>query len=654
MNGDPPWGPLGPGLLGIDWGVVLQPATRLDPYLLWYDTTPGSADLPLVLELAQPINRELLSALNEIGLRVTPHYIDWRLANGAAPRYVTATCPDHAAARRLFESVAAGTCPVLRYELGIGVPNPDYSPERASGNTDAAVHAPPNQAWQPAAPIAPVDQRNIVGFIDYGCAFIHRHFDRDDQGTLRVHALWNQEQEIAPATPNQPQLGWKHTERFARGWWVHAPMLQGFRDAHGHAGAIDELSCYRNAQYDPALRQATHGTFVMDVATGFPNPLRPTDRAGRHEDPIVFVQLARRFAGRQVAGLLRAHVLDAAHFIALHLGARQRAVVNLSYGGYCGPHDGSSILERALDELIDSFDGRLALIVPSGNAFNQDIHAQLKLRPDRSSAITWEILPDDPSDSIVELWWPQGATPRMRVTDPAGQPSPWLGPGAASRLERNGQTAALLCITSRPCQAQSGSMALLAVSPTAFGAAPYGRWRLEIENAGGTGDITVDAWCERDDPVLGGEGGPRQARFVDHIEPTGTLNALAHGRSTVVVGGYTIDDAGTSPLPGPVAMLSGTGPGRGLQGRIRQAGTGLWGPQVLGIADNTFQDGVPAAAVISDDEVRLSGTSVAAAHYTRAYIDHDFHKPPSAKTSPHAALANAGHPDDLLGIPRVI
>ena len=40
---------------------------------------------------------------------------------------------------------------------------------------------------------------------------------------------------------------------------------------------------------------------------------------------------------------------------------------------YWGPHDGSSSLERALDELIDSFGDRLALVDPSGNSFDQDI-----------------------------------------------------------------------------------------------------------------------------------------------------------------------------------------------------------------------------------------------------------------------------------------
>ena len=253
MNGSR-WAPLGPGLLGIDWGSALKPKTRVDPYLLWYDTTPGMQDLPLVLELSQPFNRDVLVALNELGLRVTPHYIDWRLANGAAPRNVTASCagttvrghslsPWPPASVRWFAMNSALACPTRTTRV-------TCLPESSA----IASRIGRDQAWQPAAPIVPIAHQHIVGFIDYGCAFAHRHFDRDDQGTLRVHALWNQEQDIDPSTPGRPHLGWKQAERFARGWSTGASMLQVFRDMHGRAGTIAELTCYRDAQSEPVLR----------------------------------------------------------------------------------------------------------------------------------------------------------------------------------------------------------------------------------------------------------------------------------------------------------------------------------------------------------------------------------------------------------------
>lgn len=646
MSAAATWGPATAGPLGIDWPSALRPETRFDPYLVWRDFTAGLENLPVVLELQRGFDEPALQAINHLGVLVTPHYIDWHMANGAAPRHVTAVCLTRASLRKLFEAVAAGKHVVERYELSAGLANPDYD-----------VEGPVRQLWKPAPRISPLPSSNLVGVIDYGCAFAHKHFDSDESGTRRVQVLWNQEAELGKSAGRQP-LAWQVLTRFAQGWWVTNTQLAPFIKHYRQRTALDELSCYRDAQYEPIRRSVTHGTFVMDVATGYPSPVRGHAPPGpRHQAPIVFVQLPRHLHGQQIAGLLRAQVLDAAQFVALHLAAGFRAVINLSYGGYCGPHDGSSIVERALDELIASFDGRLALVVPSGNALDQDIHAQLYLRSGQTDAISWENVPDDPSDSFVELWWPQGVAARARIVAPDGSASDWAGPGTAAVLRRKGRVAALLCITGRPCQSKTGSMALFAVAPTASGAAPYGRWRIEVENTAANAAL-VDAWCERDDPVFGNEAGPRQSRFVDQIEKTGTLNALAHGRRTIVVGGYVVHDTGSEVVSGPVAAMSGTGPGRGQSGRDRhpaENGASRMGPEILAIADSGLEDGIAAAAVLDGDDVRLAGTSVAAAHYTRAYIDAGFERPDAFLRDTPSGLVpgREPHPDDALDIPRV-
>ena len=201
-------------------------------------------------------------------------------------------------------------------------------------------------------------------------------------------------------------------------------------------------------------------------------------------------------------------------------------------------------------------------------------------------------------------------------------------------------------------------MALLAVAATALGTAPYGLWQMEVENSASNA-VLVDAWCERDDPVFGNEAGPRQSRFIDNVERTGTLNALAHGRRSIVVGGYVLHDTAGAISEGPVGPMSGTGPGRGLQGRQRHPSqngiAGVDGPEVLAPCDSGLEDGLAAAAVLSGDEVRLAGTSVAAARYTRAYIDNAFSVPPG-KPPPRGPTLVPGrdsHPDEALCTPRL-
>lgn len=629
-------------------GPALNPTARFDPYLVWRDATKAIGRVPIILELTKPFDKAALRYLNQLGIWVAPHYIDFKMPNGEAPKFVTGICKKSGSAGRLFDAVAAGVGPVSRYELSAGFANPDY------------ILAVIDQPWKPAESIDPLTGKSIVGFIDYGCAFLHGHLLRGD-GSRRVQAIWNQESDKGTKPTGKTALAWQSAPRFADGWYANDRLIDTFAKQYVRGAGVDELSCYRDAQYEPIRRHSTHGTFVMDVATGSPDPMLHLGGSGaRHDHPIVFVQLPRHVGADQVSGLLRAQVLDAAHFIALHLADDQRGVINLSYGGYCGPHDGSSIIELALDELMDAYDDRLGLVVASGNALDQASHAQLYLRSGESGAITWENLPDDPSDSFVELWWPEGSAVRLRVVAPGGVASSWVGAGGVSALTQHGKTAAMLCACGQPCQAKpgSGSMALLAVAPTVLGTAPYGLWRIEVENSASNA-VLVDAWCERDDPVFGNEGGPRQSRFTDSVERTGTLNALAHGRRSMVVGGYVIHDTAYASSAGPVGPMSGTGPGRGLPGRQRHPPHGgvaaADGPEVLAPCDSGFEDGLAAAAVLSGDEVRLAGTSVAAARYTRAYIDNAF-SVPTAKASPPTPTLVPGrepHPDAALSTPRI-
>lgn len=239
-----------------------------------------------------------------------------------------------------------------------------------------------------------------------------------------------------------------------------------------------------------------------------------------------------------------------------------------------------------------------------------------------------------------------------------------MRPGAGARMERDSKTAALLIATSKPCQSESGTLLLMAVAPTSLrdgrNTAPYGVWTLEIENAG-RGSVLVNAWCERDDPVFGNEAGPRQSQFVDHIEKTGTLNSIAHGRKTIVVGGYEVHDFATGAFPGPIAPMSGTGPGRDLAGRSRhpsedgeeaERGPQVMTPCTLGLGE----EGIGAAAVLSDDQAKLSGTSVSAAYYTRLLIENNFVRPvPSRhrRVPPTAMPGRDPHPDDDEDIARL-
>ena len=91
------------------------------------------------------------------------------------------------------------------------------------------------------------------------------------------------------------------------------------------------------------------------------------------------------------AGGLPIHVLDGLRYIldrATSLAPPRGVpvVVNLSFGHIAGPHDGSSMLERAIHELIEAYRraARLEVVVAAGNSLLSRCHAGFSLGPNDS------------------------------------------------------------------------------------------------------------------------------------------------------------------------------------------------------------------------------------------------------------------------------
>lgn len=76
-----------------------------------------------------------------------------------------------------------------------------------------------------------------------------------------------------------------------------------------------------------------------------------------------------------------------AHVFEIAKERNQPAVVNCSFGGHVGGHDGSSIIERTIDEL--SGPGRI-VVVSAGNEGGDAIHANGVVRREGSSPGKWE------------------------------------------------------------------------------------------------------------------------------------------------------------------------------------------------------------------------------------------------------------------------
>lgn len=380
--------------------------------------------------------------------------------------------------------------------------------------------------------------------------------------------------------------------------------------------------------HEEMMAVGTHGAGVVALAAGMPSPLatqvvpqpepRPVDlvalakrffdpaldRLGREarrellaetdqvtqECDVVFVQLPTRCVLDTSGGALGVHVLDGVHYIvdrAQRLAYpdepepttersffNNRIVVNISYGSIAGGHDGTSMIELAIRELVRRSDlNRLWVVLAAGNAHRSRTQASLELQPGDAKSFVWHVGPDSPHASFLEVWFPhedvegRALPPRtvdafsLSVHGPGMPVLPRLRVGEIWQLRASGRTgpsAAAIFVRSS-AQSRRGTLLLLAVAPTRR-AGTFSEWRGEhgswlVEVGFDTGGVAtqaprvrVHAWTERDD-LLYSLGRPQQSR-IDSDDPVPEATEFVSDSLKVIRRGATLRR--NEPLPHPL------------------------------------------------------------------------------------------------------
>ena len=484
----------------------------------------------------------------------------------------------------------------------------------------------------------------VVAVIDFGCAFAHERFRHlvEDKWKTRIAYLWDQgddSDERDPAAPWRPVWGQR------RGRELTATAIDDLLAKHRTGSRIDEDAVYRAARYPDVTARLTHGTHVLDLAAGA-DPMSAIER----EPKIIFVQLPTQAVEDTSGGSMVTCVIDALRYIldrtkSINPNAPATAplVINLSYGSMAGPHDGSTLLESAMDALLAESkqlnpDGNrrryIEIVLPAGNNFEADGHAMLKLtRSRRSRSLSWQIQPDDSTDTFLELWYDRSAAGRVhvQVTPPEGQTCD-VPIDTAWALQAADATAPVAAVIHRTKVASglNDAMVLIALAPTRARnpltpLADAGIWTVSARLVDDGDPVEVFAWIERDDPAIGSRGSPRQSIFVrDRAKPARnqdydksslvrrsvTCNSIANGANTIVVGGCVGHGAEFD-----LARYSSAGPPRRLARAKRE-----WPDLVAVSEESPALFGVAAAGTRSGIRVRMNGTSVAAPQVCRALI----------------------------------
>jgi subtilisin family serine protease len=405
----------------------------------------------------------------------------------------------------------------------------------------------------------------IVGVIDDGCALAHPDFLIPGTHKSRIQYLWD-------ATRADPTGGWTmHKDANGNpdfdGLELTNTAIDHAINGHISGGVIDQDKVYDYLQY-PIEDLQSHGSHVTGIAAGNGRSIMGCEGVAPAAD-IIFVQLPTGLV-EQGGPLLENSMLDGVKYIfsrAELLGKKRKlpfaapVVINISYGGYSGPHDGTSPLASGIDErLVGQFDR--AVVISAGNGFEADCHAMIQdLKPSFvSKPLRWILRPEDPTSNVLEVWYDGQAKLECSVTLPgAAGPLPPVGLGMQAAITRNsdgrivgwishvgtnnGFNLNYIRIFLLPTVGVSSTIWIPGPIPIPIpipltAPAPSGIWQVGFRNAGAA-NATFHAWIERDDSGKPSRAQRQQSHFDPaDADPRYTLAGAATGTYAICVGAY--------------------------------------------------------------------------------------------------------------------
>lgn len=189
----------------------------------------------------------------------------------------------------------------------------------------------------------------LLAVLDSGIDYRRQDFRKDD-GSTRIRYLWDQT--IASGTP---------PEGFAIG-------SEYSREQINEALASDTGSTLASSV--PSIDVSGHGTAVAGIAAGYAANAEEYEGAAPSADLlIVKLGLPREDGFPRTTEIMR----GVAYAVRKALSLEMPLVINLSFGNSYGSHDGSSLLERFLDNAAEIC--RTVICVGSGNEGNSSGHA---------------------------------------------------------------------------------------------------------------------------------------------------------------------------------------------------------------------------------------------------------------------------------------
>lgn len=372
----------------------------------------------------------------------------------------------------------------------------------------------------------------LVGIVDSGIDFTHPSFRRPD-GSSRIRFIWDQT--LARQPDEQLPAGFSYGVE------------------------------YTNAQINAALATANpfnsvrhrdsggHGTHVAGIAAG------DGSAAGQGQPAFSFIGVAPeaeliivKVGGGGGEGLgTSANALDAVNYCFQRAQQLDRAIaVNMSLGDNLGPHDGTSLLERGLDNLLGG-PGR-AFVKSAGNVGNARHHAGGSVATGATVNVgvlqpTGNTTPDQ-----LDFWYRGADTFRAAVVDAAGNATGFVNVGVAQTFTLpSGNTVRIDHRNNDPFNGDRRIfITLQRGSATQILA---GQWSVRLRSISSPAGGRFDGWIQRHNTFT------QRPTFTAPFESNDrTISTPGTAREVITAANYTTRGAGV----GSLAASSSRGPTR--------------------------------------------------------------------------------------------
>ncbi len=237
----------------------------------------------------------------------------------------------------------------------------------------------------------------LVAVIDSGIEYENADF-RNEDGTTRIRALWDQS--LAPGEGRVPPRGYAMGAEYTAGQ---------INEALGQP-ALEE-----RRRLVPSQDTSGHGTAVAGIAAGNGRNSNGLYAGAAPQSDLLVVKLGNP---RQEGFPRTTELMQGIDYVVRKALEFQMPVsVNISFGNTYGSHDGTSLLERFIDDISNIW--KSCICIGSGNEAASAGHTSGVMREGREEMIQLAVQSNQPAFSI-QIWKEYTDVVDISLMTPAG------------------------------------------------------------------------------------------------------------------------------------------------------------------------------------------------------------------------------------------